>query len=49
MRMEEMAENAVTRELFASRSIPVLESLPDYSYMVDSYADLIEQAVGTRR
>lgn len=45
--MAKMIDNSELRETFASRAIPVFESLPDFDFMRDRYADLIDQAVGT--
>lgn len=45
--MMEMIELPERRQLFASRSVPVFESLPDFPYMRDRYGDIIEQAVGS--
>lgn len=45
--MVEMIENSELRETFASRAIPVFESLPDFDFMRDRYAELIEQAAGS--
>lgn len=43
-----MIEQPLLRSQFAERSIPVFESLPDFDFMRDRYADLIDQAAGSR-
>lgn len=46
-RMMTMIAKPDLRATFAERAIPVFESLPDFEFMRDRYADLIGQAVGT--
>ena len=45
--MGTMIEQPELREAFSLRAIPVLESLPDFEFMRDRYADLIDQAAGS--
>ncbi|GEP02698.1 hypothetical protein MOX02_07360 [Methylobacterium oxalidis] len=46
--MKNMINEPEMRTLFASRSKPVFQSLPDFAFMRDSYRVIISEAVGTR-
>lgn len=45
--MATLIDDPDLRQTFAQRAIPVFESLPDFDFMRDRYADLIDQAAGT--
>lgn len=45
--MVAMVENTAMRTTYAKRAVPVFESLPNFTFMRDRYADLIDQAIGS--